>query len=178
MQDFWAWLYPWIPSIQFWIPWLAVSILLFVLFYIRKYGGIRSAVWYQQKGGTARWLRATEDEKTVSAGDLTWSKVRQAKDGKKTTYVAAAEPIVAWRGFWSYRVFRVVEGFPTVIPWDVDVPIAPLTADELGILQRGGLAKGLVQALISRLKRDWVVILMAFLLGVFFMLGIHPFIFH
>jgi len=171
---------------------IAIAILcVAVLVYFMKFGGIYTAVWYQQKGRVAKMWRAHSDEKTISAGGLTWSKIREIprvdkdgkpvkdKDGKpvKET-VSAGEPLTLWRRFRPYRVYRCIEGFPTVVTWEMDVPLAPLSADELNMLQRGGFAKGLVAALISKMRRDWVLVLMAFLLGLFVMMALHPLIFH
>lgn len=171
---------------------IAIAIIsLIVVLYIMKFGGVYTAVWYQQRGRIAKLWRAHSDEKTISAGGLTWTKirlvprldekgkpVRNSKGEIEKDNAAAAEPMTLWRRFRPYRVYRCVEGFPSVVPWELDVPIAPFTADELHMLQRGGLAKGLISALISKMRRDWVLVVMAFLLGMFFMATIHPFIFH
>lgn len=168
--------------------------MLIFLAYIYRYGGVGTAIMYYQHGGTVKIYRADEDEKSVSFGDKSFSKVVLAKDEQgepqkdeqgefipekdpKGKYQTAAEPAVMWRRFKPYRVFYCQEGFPTVLPWSRDAPITDVTASDINALSRGAFAQGLAKHLLKSADVSLWLWFFAFLFGLTVGIIVFPFIF-
>lgn len=153
---------------------LAIVVLVILVIYLLRFAGIGTALFYVSKGNTLKIFTAKESEKYVSATKkLTFSKISEGKH--------AAEPIVYQRKFRPRRAFLAIEGHPTIVSWSVftkrDYNLPKFTAEDLSSIVDASIAKGLAKALITAVKSDWVKILMGFLIGLFFMATIYPFIF-
>lgn len=181
-MQFWSLLELSPVSIVFWVFCIGFIVMIGFLGYIYRYGGIGTAIEYYQKGGTIRIYRAVEDEKSVSFGDKSFSKVVLDKQGNPEldatgNYKVAANPAVMWRRFKPYRLFYAQEGYPTVIPWDRDVPVTDVTASDLNALSRGAFAQGLAKHLLKSAQASIWLMVFVFLFGLVLGLFVFPLVF-
>lgn len=150
---------------------VSLAVMGFIVIYLLKFAGIGTVIHYVSKGGTMKILKATETEKMVSAGEgYTFSKLSEGEH--------AAEPIIYLKRFRPKRAFLCYEGQPTVVSWYApikeDAELPTFTESDLGSIVEGSLAKGLAKALIHRIKRDWLVIIMAFFMGIMLCAVLYP----
>jgi len=153
---------------------LSIVVLICLVIYLLKFAGIGTALFYISRGNTLKIFSAKETEKYVRASKtLAFSKI---SDGEH-----AATPLVYQRKFRPRRAFLAFEGHPTIVSWNIfkdeNYKLPEFTAEDLSNIVDGTIAKGLAKALITAIKSDWVKILMGFLIGLFFMATIYPFIF-
>jgi len=152
----------------------SVIVLTVIVIYLLRFAGIGTALFYLSKGNTLKIYSATETEKLISAGGvLSFSKLSEGKH--------AASPVIYQRRFRPRRAFLAIEGHPTIIDWRIltqkDYNLPKFTSEDLDKIVDGTLAKGLAKALIQAVKSDWVKIIMGFIIGLFFMSTIYPFVF-
>lgn len=140
---------------------IGLSISLFIiLIVLMRYGGIGTYCAMVRRGGVIRIYKAHETDKSIVVrGVGEWAKAILHKGEKEAINIA--EPVMYMRYLRPRRLFLVQEGYPTVIPWFRETPILPVTAEDLSMLGKDKIAKALVNAFITKIRRDWVMVAFA-----------------